>query len=240
MKQMTSPVLSPRGGAGKRAGRWWIASAVLLLLAGGLLVTGLQDRTGLPIPVASTAEPAPAGVGRALPPLGETGADPAAVFPLAQRSAPVELRIPAIDVSVPVSELGLNPDETVEVPTDFQKPGWYRLGTAPGQLGSAVILGHVDSFRGPAVFFRLRTLQAGDAVEVTLTDGAVARFAVTEVATYPKDQFPAEQVYGSHGNSALVLVTCGGEFDHEARSYRSNVVAYTTLVGTVAPPAVQN
>ncbi|WP_250550513.1 class F sortase [Pseudonocardia sp. H11422] len=159
---------------------------------------------------------------------------------MAQPSAPVELRIPAIGLSVPVTELGLNPDQTVEVPTDFQKPGWYRLGTAPGQLGSAVILGHVDSYRGPAVFFQLRSLKAGDTVEVTLADRAIARFTVTEVATYPKSEFPAQRVYGGQGTSELVLVTCGGEFDRQARSYRSNVVAYTSLTGTAPAPATQN
>ncbi|MCW0214030.1 MAG: class F sortase [Pseudonocardia sp.] len=204
---------------------------VLLLLATGLLAAGL--RGGSEIPVAATAA-APAGPGGVPVPAGATAPVPGGVVALGQRSAPVELRIPAIEVSVPVTELGLNPDQTVEVPTDFAKPGWYRLGTAPGQVGSAVILGHVDSFRGPAVFFRLRNLQAGDAVEVTLADGTIASFAVTEVATYPKDRFPADLVYRSRGDSALVLVTCGGEFDPVVRSYRSNVVAFTTLTGTVA------
>jgi hypothetical protein len=86
------------------------------------------------------------------------------------------------------------------------------------------------------VFFRLRSLRTGDAVEVQMADGAVAHFAVTAVETYPKDQFPAERVYGARGDSALQLVTCGGEFDRAARSYLSNVVAYTSLVA-VTPAA---
>jgi len=139
------------------------------------------------------------------------------------------LRIPAIGVAVSLSTLGLNPDQTVEVPTDFAQPGWFRLGTTPGQPGAAVILGHVDSYQGPAVFYRLGALQTGDQVEVVLADGAVAHFAVTTVATYPKDQFPAQQVYAAHGSSALQLITCGGQFDTRTRSYLANVVAYTTL-----------
>lgn len=228
----TSPAVGPPGWTGRRSRFWWVASAVLLVIAVVFLTAALRGHDDL--------------AGPAAPPAGGAAANatPPGATPLVKRSAPVELRIPAIGVSVPVSELGLNPDQTVEVPTDFQLPGWYRLGTAPGQLGSAVILGHVDSYRGPAVFFRLQHLQVGDEVEVTLADGAIARFAVTEMATYPKAQFPAEQVYGSQGTSALVLVTCGGEFDSEARSYRSNVVAYTSLVGTipaaVAEPATQN
>ena len=156
--------------------------------------------------------------------------------PTATRSTPVALRIPAIDLAIPLGELGLNPDGTVEVPTDFAEAGWFRLGPSPGQSGSAVILGHVDSYRGPAVFFRLASLLVGDEVEVSLADGVVARFVVTAVNTYPKEAFPATEVYGSHGYSALQLVTCGGEFDPATRAYRSNVVVYTSLVALEDPP----
>jgi sortase (surface protein transpeptidase) len=151
------------------------------------------------------------------------------------RSVPVALSIPAIGVSVPVSQLGLNPDGTVQVPTNFQEPGWYRLGPSPGQVGSAVILGHVDSYQGPAVFFQLRSLQAGDRVEVTLADGVIANFVVTAVTMYLKAQFPDQQVYGSDGHSALQLVTCGGTFDAQTGHYLSNVVVYTALASTTAP-----
>jgi hypothetical protein len=140
-------------------------------------------------------------------------------------------------VEVPLSTLGLNPDGTVQVPTDFQKPGWFRLGPSPGQIGSAVILGHVDSYQGPAVFFQLRSLHVGDAVEVSLADGVVAHFAVTAVAMYSKAQFPADRVYASQGYSALQLVTCGGQFDRASGHYLSNIVAYTSLVATTPATA---
>ncbi|MFG2042260.1 sortase domain-bontaining protein [Dactylosporangium sp. NPDC048998] len=106
-------------------------------------------------------------------------------------------------------------------------------GPTPGQRGSAVILGHVDSHRRPAVFFRLKLLRPEDRIDVGMADGAVARFAVTYVATYPKSNFWPTFVYGDHGTSALQLVTCGGEFDRDARSYLSDVVVYTALVATV-------
>jgi len=105
-------------------------------------------------------------------------------------------------------------------------------------VGSAVILGHVDSSEGPAVFFGLRTLVPGDQVVVSLADGDTARFDVTSVAMYSKQAFPDQQVYGSHGYSALQLVTCGGAFDHQTGHYLSNVVVYTSLVGfSPATPA---
>lgn len=153
------------------------------------------------------------------------------------RSAPVDLRIPAIRLAVAVSQLALNADGTVQVPVTFQEPGWYRLGPAPGQLGSAVILGHVDSYLGPAVFFRLRSLRPGDGVEVRLADGVVAHFTVTGVAMYLKAHFPARLVYGPHGYSALQLVTCGGQFDTATGHYLSNVVVYSRLTGTTPRPA---
>ncbi len=163
---------------------------------------------------------------------GGTARPSIGVDPVALRPTPVALRIPAIGVDVSLSTLGLNADHTVQVPTDFQQAGWFGLGPSPGQTGSAVILGHVDSYTGPAVFFQIRTLRAGDQVNVSLADGAIAHFQVTAVAMYAKDQFPAQQVYAPHGGSALQLVTCGGTFDTHTRSYLSNIVAYTTLVAT--------
>jgi len=144
----------------------------------------------------------------------------------------VTLRIPAIGVSLTLSTLGLNPDGTVQVPGKDQAPGWFRLGPTPGQLGSAVILGHVDDYKGPAAFYKLRTLRPGDAVDVGLADGRVAHFAVRTVASYLKTQFPSRQVYASHGYAALQLVTCGGRFDAGTGHYLSNVVAYSALVST--------
>ena len=201
-----------------------MVAAVMLLAALGFFAMGLRGHQD---PLAGPAAP------QLVPPsvAGSTAPAPSGVVdPVVARSAPVKLRIPAIGLSVSVSALGLNPDGTVQVPTDFQEAGWFRLGPSPGQVGSAVILGHVDSYRGPAVFFRLRSLRAGDRVEVSLANGVVAHFVVRRVALYPKERFPARRVYASRGHSTLQLVTCGGEFDTRTRSYLSNVVAYTSLV----------
>jgi sortase (surface protein transpeptidase) len=104
-------------------------------------------------------------------------------------------------------------------------------------MGSAVILGHVDDKKGPAVFYQLRSLKAGDTVEVGLTDGSIVHFVVKSVATYLKTKFPSQQVYGSHGYSGLQLVTCGGSFDSVTGHYLSNVVAYTIMVSTTPAKA---
>lgn len=161
------------------------------------------------------------------PDLDTEAALPAAESPSAP---PVHLRIPAIGVSARIIQLGLNADRTVEVPGDPATTGWYRLGPRPGAEGSAVILGHVDSVAGPAVFYRLRFLAPGDRIVVRAADGSTTRFRVTEVATYPNEQFPAERVYGPHGDRhSLQLVTCGGDYDPES-GYQANVVVYTRLV----------
>lgn len=165
---------------------------------------------------------------------------PAVVTPHAAYSVPVSLRVPAVGLSVSLSDLGLNADGTVQVPTNVQQPGWFDLGPTPGQIGSAVILGHVDSYRGPAVFFNLRKLVAGDQVFVSLADGAVAAFVVTSVQQYLKTQFPADKVYQSDGTSVLQLVTCGGQFDHQTGHYLSNVVVYTSFTSATSPTIVTN
>jgi hypothetical protein len=147
---------------------------------------------------------------------------------------PVRLRIPAIGVDTGLHRLGRAGDGTVEVPSGSHKwdvAGWYAGGTWPGDPGSAVILGHVDSTSGPAVFYRLRDLRPGDRVEVARADGSRARFAVERVARYPKTRFPTDDVYYPTLTPELRLVTCGGSFDPVARSYRSNVIVFAKLVG---------
>ena len=213
---------------GARSARWALLGGAACLALTGIVLLGLGvvggDRA-LPGPAASAA-PSHTTL-RTLP----------TVAPLAAvHSVPLQLRIPAIGLSVALITLGENADGTVQVPPDDRQPGWFRLGPTPGELGSAVILGHVDNTSGPGVFFDLRTLAAGDPVFVDRADGSTVEFVVNSVATYPRDQFPAQRVYGSHGSSALQLVTCGGAFDHATGSYLSNVVVYTSLVKVTAGP----
>jgi sortase (surface protein transpeptidase) len=147
-----------------------------------------------------------------------------------QPALPVRLQIPAIAVSTPLVRLGRLRDGSIEVPRDWGTAGWYDRGPRPGQPGPAVILGHVDSKTGPAVFFRLRELRPGDIVRVGLADGRILAFRVQRVERYPKDHFPTEAVYFPTLNRELRLITCGGEFDYARGSYRDNIVVYATLV----------
>jgi sortase (surface protein transpeptidase) len=147
------------------------------------------------------------------------------------RATPVPSRItiPKIGVASRLDQLGRAPDGTVEVPDRWEVAGWYAPGPRPGDPGSAVILGHVDSKRGPAVFFRLRELRPGDEIEVTRADGSVVRFIVQRTGQYDKQRFPTDDVYYPTLRSTLRLVTCGGQFDDTAGHYRSNIIVFAAI-----------
>ncbi|SFO89368.1 Sortase family protein [Geodermatophilus dictyosporus] len=149
----------------------------------------------------------------------------------APSAPPTRVRVPAIGVDTPLVDLGLDAAGALEAPADFGRAGWFAGGTVPGDVGPAVLAGHVDSVDGPAVFSRLRELAAGDEVLVDRADGTTARFRVTDVERHPKDAFPTASVYGPTADAQLRLVTCGGDFDRAARSYEDNVVVFATLVG---------
>ncbi|WP_240157687.1 class F sortase [Pseudonocardia broussonetiae] len=148
----------------------------------------------------------------------------------APAARPVGLTVPAIGLAEPaLVDLGIAGDGRLQAPEDFSRVGWYTGGVAPGDPGPAVLVGHVDSWRGPAVFFRIRELTPGAEVLVPREDGSTARFVVDAVEQYPKDGFPTERVYGPTADAQLRLITCGGSFDRAARSYRDNIVVYASL-----------
>lgn len=141
---------------------------------------------------------------------------------------PVRLEVPALGLDLGLIELGTNPDGSLEVPVDYQEVGWFRGSAPPGDTGPAVVAGHVDSKDGPAPFFGLRELAAGDVVAVTSHDGRRSAFTVDGVQQYPKDAFPTAAVYGPAPGPVLRLVTCGGSFDRSTGHYRDNVVVFAS------------
>ena len=194
-------------------------AAVVLILGSAVIAGGSGVSVAAPV-----AGPAPAGVA---PVLGATPT-PRSVTAAGQGGGvvPVAVHIARIGVDAPVEPLGLAVDGTLEVPRTYTGVGWYRQGVAPGGTGPAVLAGHVDSYTGPAVFFRLVDLRAGDRIEVRSAGGGTQVFVVTEVARYAKNQFPTARVYGPTAGAELRLITCGGTFDAAARSYRDNVVVF--------------
>lgn len=140
----------------------------------------------------------------------------------------MRLLVPAIRVDVPLVGLGIAADGTLQAPGSYQQVGWLRTSPAPGQRGPAVIAGHVDSTTGPAPFYRLRDLHAGDRVVVVRGNGSRVSFTVDAVQRYAKSAFPTATVYGPVPGPALRLLTCGGQFDHATHHYRDNVVVYAS------------
>lgn len=193
-------------------------AALALLLVGGC--SGTDGATAVPAPASPSAGPtlAPAP-------------DFTAVREVARAPLPQRLLIPSLDVDAPVGPVGKAGDGTVEVPSRWEDVGWYEQGVRPGEAGPAVLLGHVDSKAGPAVFVRLPEVAPGAVVEVVGEGGATTRFAVDRVESHPKTRFPTDAVYLPALQPELRLVTCGGAFDRATGHYRDNVVVYASLVG---------
>ncbi|GAA1810439.1 class F sortase [Actinomadura chokoriensis] len=198
----------------RKAGLW---AAAVVLMAAGLTFAGLGLRGpgGPPRPPAWAATTRPAD-------------HRAAALP---RSVPVRVAVPSIGVRAPLIGLGLDADGSVQVPSGDRpgEAGWYDRGPTPGELGAAVLLGHVDSAKGAAVFYDLGRVRPGHRVEVTRADGRVAVFTVESVERVAKDEFPTGRVYGPLDHAGLRLVTCGGAFDRTERSYRDNIIVYAAL-----------
>jgi len=146
-----------------------------------------------------------------------------------QDAVPASLSIPAIDLHTTLQMLGLDSSGELNPPTNTTQAGWYTGSALPGQPGPTVLAGHVDTYQGPAVFYRLDDLSPGDTVTVTLRGGKTVEYVVSDVQVYPKDDFPTAEVYGARPDPELRLITCGGSFDYEKRSYRDNVVVYAVL-----------
>jgi hypothetical protein len=207
----------------RKVARRPLAVAVLLsaLLAVSLAVAGLLVRAGRP---GLSPRPLPSAAS-ALVPVGQPAPLPrsAAARPV---PLPVWLRIPAIGVRTPLIRLGITPQGTLQVPTSTSLAGWYTGSPRPGEIGSSVIVGHIDSDTGPGIFFRLRLLRPGNMVYVRQANRRLAIFRVTAVREYAKAHFPTAQVYGPAPDAELHLITCGGAFDPATGNYLSNVVVY--------------
>ncbi|MHC3467746.1 class F sortase [Streptomyces sp. 7R007] len=196
----------------------WTAGAVLLAVA---LIAGQDPSTDTPrqpVPVQAAAsgppaEPAPAG--RHLP-----------------RSRPVRLRIPKIGVDAPFTDLTIGPTGQLQPPPadDTNLVGWYAKGASPGEAGTAVIAGHVDTKTSAAVFAGLGELEKGDVFSVDRADGRTASFQVDDAETFPKNDFPSDRVYGDTPQAQVRLITCAGDYDRSVRDYTDNLVVFAHLL----------
>lgn len=217
-------------------GQMVVLAATVLLWVGGLAPGG--DVVPLTPASASTGDPVVAPVRPAVKDVTPTvatrpGEDSRPSAP--DVAAPVHVVIPELGVAGPVDGVGLTADGALEVPGDADAVGWYALGAAPGRDGPAVLVGHVDSHRGPGVFAHLIDAQDDDQITITHADGARTRWRIDRVEAHHKDTFPTDAVYGPTGEPQLRLITCGGEFDRASRSYTQNVIVYASLDARLGP-----
>ena len=215
----------------RRPGTDRVASVVLGVCSVGLLVLAVAAAHA----GHGGATPAQAGAAAvAAAPAGPAGAGDFTPVPQPPPDPdvadPVAVTIPAAGVRTPLDRLGLGSDGEVQAPARWQVPGWYAAGPAPGDPGPAVVLGHVDSPAGPAVFARLAELRPGDRVEVTRADGSTGVFTVDRSVSVPQEGFPTAEVYGPTPDAQLRLITCDGDYDRTAGRYLHNLVVFATLV----------
>ncbi|MET8998858.1 class F sortase [Amycolatopsis sp. Hca4] len=215
---MTTRITSRRG----------VLIAVVAALPATLAVLALTLGGGGDDPGQGAAQPVTQPVSLAPTPQA-AGEDAVAALP---KSEPVSIDIPKIGARSTLIPLGLNPDNTVQVPpvTTPLQAGWYTYAPTPGETGPAVVLGHVDGNHQKGIFFRLKELAAGDRVSIARKDGTTAVFEVTKVHQVPKKDFEREGVYDDTAGPELRLITCGGVFDRSAHNYVDNIVVYARLV----------
>lgn len=143
---------------------------------------------------------------------------------------PDELIIPKLTVDAHVQRVGLAKSGNMAVPTNYTDVGWYKLGTAPGQVGSAVIDGHVDNgFGKDAVFKHLSELAPGDDLYIQTDSGARLHFIVEDVEAYPVANVPLQKIFNSNDKARLTLITCSGAFDTKQLEYDQRRVVYAVL-----------
>jgi LPXTG-site transpeptidase (sortase) family protein len=188
--------------------------------------------TSGPSAAISSPQPATASVPRATS--GETLAAAQAI--VAPAPSPERLLVPAIGVNAPVEPLGLDSQGRMATPSRADNVGWYSPGAAPGDVGNAVIDGHLDWTTGPAVFWKLGRLRRGDEMTVTRADGSQAKFVVQSTSVMPYDA-STDSLFTRAGPPSLTLITCSGTWDRQRGTYLQRLVVRASLVGAPAKPA---
>jgi hypothetical protein len=237
----TGEVVSGTGARSRRTTVLMSAAAttVAAVIIAGFLIVRASPASQPPASSGAPVTPparSPTPVSRAeaaLPrlPHGPTGPAHEAPPTTSRAALPDNLTIPAIGVDTALEPLGLLPDHTLRPPSHWDEAGWYVGGVRPGDLGPAVIAGHVDSTSGPAVFFRLRDVRPGEFALVRLRTGRTLTFVIDAVRAYLKNQFPSAAVYGPTALPELRLVTCTGDFNYSTHSYLDNLVVSAHLDG---------
>jgi sortase (surface protein transpeptidase) len=147
-----------------------------------------------------------------------------------QMPDPVRIAIPSIGVNAPIIPLGLNRDQTMQVPRNRSDAGWFRPGPEPGEVGPAVIAGHLATVSGPGVFARLSGLKRGGLIKVTLRGGSTVTFVARSMIRVAKTRFPTRRVYARTAQPTLRLITCAGRFNPATGHHTDNYIVFASLL----------
>ncbi|MFF3377205.1 class F sortase [Streptomyces sp. NPDC002680] len=209
------------------------AWSVVLLLPVLILFSGTDESSDDDRAPRATAAHAPSASGSpssSASPKASTA--PRAAGKHLPRARPTRLLIPAIGVDAPFVGLDITRSGQLEAPPadDVNLVGWQADGVSPGERGTAIIAGHVDTATSPAVFAELSELDRGDRFAVERSDGRRAVFLVDSAETFEKDDFPDRRVYADTPQAQVRLITCAGDYDHKAKDYTENLVVFAHLV----------
>jgi LPXTG-site transpeptidase (sortase) family protein len=170
--------------------------------------------------------------GNSIQPAGNYVSNPQPVFAVTTSSVPDPslLTIPSLNLNAPFEPLGLNSNHTIEVPKNNMGVGWFVYGAKPGQIGAAVVVGHLDSVWGSAIFANLSKVKPGDKIIITRADGSIVTYRVDSLSKFSQNNFPTHAVYDSVSYSAIRLITCSGTWDKKAGHYSDNLVVFGTQI----------
>ncbi|MEK0099833.1 class F sortase [Streptomyces sp. A475] len=236
-------------GRRSRIGAWIVWSVGIVVLAVSLFggndtTSDTSDSSGAPqpavayapssdaVPPAPTDPPAPPDLPAPTAPLEPPAAAPSPIGKHLPRARPTRLIIPKIGVNAPFTDLAIGPTGQLQPPPagDTNLVGWMAAGASPGETGTAIIAGHVDTKTSAAVFVGLRALKKGDTFTVQRDDSRTASFVVDSAETFAKDDFPNERVYGDTPQAQVRLITCTGVYDRAKKDYTDNLVVFAHLV----------
>lgn len=195
-----------------------ITTILIVIGLSGIGIFGSQIIRGHKLePLKTFSSPAPVKAATATQPL--------------PRSEPTHISVPSVGIDAPVRSVGRDSSGGIEMPPVLDwTTGWYKYSPTPGQIGPAIIVGHVDTYKGISVFWRLRDVKQGDIINVTRADGKTAKFRVMALKQFNQSNFPTDEVYGNIKYPGLRLITCGGAFNKQTASYTQNTVVYAFMI----------
>ena len=218
-----------------------IALALLLSLLLPLVGAAAQDAASedatevlAEVPTTGARRPGPVILAASNVSAPESAGEPAPAPVAVAGVAPVALQVPSVGVDAPI-ELGAVVDGAMQDPSGPWVVSWYDQLGKIGEGGNVVVAGHVDYWNvGPAVFWDVRNLPAGDIIRVVGEDGKNYEYAVQWIERYDAAGLTPEviqnDIVGDTGVETLTMITCGGEFDPATGEYNERWVVRANLI----------